>query len=373
MNLVNRKRLLNTFLNFAAIDSPSYSEREVCEKIISILEPLGFKISVDNAGERLGGNCGNIYAVLKGNDSKLEPLLFCAHMDTVQPCYFKHPVVDNDGKIHSDGTTIIGADDLSAVSEIAEAATVIYEKRMKHRTIELLFTVAEEAHCEGSNLFDFSQIKSKECYILDYDGKIGFAANAAPAKVGFTAEIIGKSAHAGFAPELGRNAIAAMSKAISQIKQGRISESATLNIGTISGGTATNIISDSCKISGEIRALSTDNSVELAKGLESSIRKVCEEFETQLVFDYTILYKAFEVKEEHPVVIRYQSAVKKLGIKTGLETTFGGSDNNVLFDNGITGIVMANGMHNCHSTDEYTTIDEMEKATEILLSLMTDD
>lgn len=371
--MVNKKRLTNTFLNFAIIDSPSFSEREVCEKIISILEPLGFKITVDDSGDKLGGNCGNIYAVLEGDDKSLDPLLFCAHMDTVQPCYFKHPIIDSDGTIHSDGSTIIGADDLSAVSEIIEAVTLIYEHRMKHRTIELLFTVAEEAHCEGSKLFDFSKIKSKECYVLDYDGQIGFAANAAPAKVGFTARIIGKSAHAGFEPERGINAIATMAKAISQVKQGRVSESATLNIGTIKGGSATNIISDSCEISGEIRALSTDNAVKIAKDLETQINKTCEEYKTQLVFEHNVLYKSFKVSPKHSVVQRYQKAVKSIGIKPELRTTFGGSDNNVMFDNGITGIVIASGMHNCHSTEEYTTVDEMEKVTEILLSLMTSD
>lgn len=370
--MVNKKRLMNTFLDLAIIDSPSYSEREVAEKIISVLEPIGFKCILDDAGEKLNGSCGNLYAVLEGDD-ELEPLMFSAHMDTVQPCYFKHTVVDEDGTIHSDGKTIVGADDMSGVAEILEAVSIVYENRMNHRTIELLFTIAEELHCEGSKLFDFSKIKSKECYVLDYDGEIGSAATAAPAKVGFTAEIIGKAAHAGFAPELGANAIAAMAQAIANTKQGRVSQTRTLNIGNISGGTVTNIVPDSCKISGEIRDISTQEAIDAAEKIKVEFEEVAISFGAKLNYEYDLQYSAYNVADSHSVVKRYKEACERSGLKFKTETTFGGSDNNVYVDNDITGIVVACGMHNCHSVEEYTSLDEMAKVTEILVSLMTNE
>lgn len=371
--MINKERILNTFLNFALIDAPSRSEREVAEKIISVLEPLGFKIIMDEAGKALGGNCGNLYAVLEGENSDLDPILFCAHMDTVLPCYFKHIITDDDGKVHSDGKTIVGADDVTAIVEILEALTVIYDNRLPHRTIELLFTVAEEKSCRGSRLFDFSQIQSDQCYVLDYDGAVGNCAFSAPAKLSFTAKIHGKSAHAGFSPEQGISAISVMAQAIMKIKQGRISKTATLNIGTITGGNSINVVPDYCAVTGEIREQTTDGAVKLADKLKTELEEICASLGAELEFNYELLYSSFKAPKAHSIITRYKNACRSLGIESKLEYTLGGSDCNIISDAGITGLVIANGMHNCHSTDEYTTVDEMTTVAEILVKLMTED
>ena len=60
-------------------------------------------------------------------------------------------------------------------------------------------------------------------------------------------------------------------------------------------------------------------------------------------------------------------------IKPECIDTFGGSDANRLNKNGIETIVLACGMENCHSTGEYTSIEELEKSTELTLRLMTAD
>ena len=64
---------------------------------------------------------------------------------------------------------------------------------------------------------------------------------------------------------------------------------------------------------------------------------------------------------------------EQLGIKPECIDTFGGSDANRLNKNGIETIVLACGMENCHSTGEYTSIEELEKSTELTLRLMTAD
>ena len=52
----------------------------------------------------------------------------------------------------------------------------------------------------------------------------------------------GRAAHSGMHPEDGRSAIAAAARAISEFRLGRVDEDSTANVGTISGGTATNIV-----------------------------------------------------------------------------------------------------------------------------------
>ncbi len=71
------------------------------------------------------------------------------------------------------------------------------------------------------------------------------------------------------------------------------------------------------------------------------------------------------------MVKRFERACRALGLPCSLSGTFGGSDNNVLAQHGISGIVLANAMYRCHSTEEYTTADELERIARLTLYLMT--
>ena len=53
-------------------------------------------------------------------------------------------------------------------------------------------------------------------------------------------------------------------------------------------------------------------------------------------------------------------------------TTYGGSDANRLNANGIETIVLACAMENSHSTEEYTTVSELERSARLTLRLMTE-
>src|SRR5204863_6972199 len=64
----------------------------------------------------------------------------------------------------------------------------------------------------------------------------------------------GRAAHSGMYPEEGRSAIAAAARAISDLRLGRIDEETTANVGTISGGTAGNIVPEWCTFLAEARA-----------------------------------------------------------------------------------------------------------------------
>ena len=59
----------------------------------------------------------------------------------------------------------------------------------------------------------------------------------------------GRAAHAAFSPEEGRHAIRAAAQAAAQIPCGRVGE-LTVNVGTIAGGTADNIVPDRCTVTG---------------------------------------------------------------------------------------------------------------------------
>jgi len=367
---IRQERLIQTFQQLVSIDSPSRHERRMADTLIPMLRDAGLTVTEDDAGARIGGDCGNLLATWPSDDG-LPPLLFCAHMDTVAPALGKRAVLDPDGTIHSAKDTVLGADDLSAVAAILEAVRVIHESGTRHRSVELLFSVSEEAYCAGVTAFDVSRIRSREAYILDYEGAPGTAAIAAPTILLFRAEISGKAAHAGFAPEAGINAIAAAARAVDRLRPGRISPDLTLNIGRIQGGLLTNIVPERCVVEGEIRA--SDHSAALAEQMlvEDTIASACAEFGATLQFTSRCPSVAYSTPADSPVVKRYFDVCRARSLQPKAVRTFGGSDNNILSQHGISGIVIASAMHACHSCGEYTTVGELVQLAGIVTDLMT--
>ena len=115
--MTNRDRLLILFEQLIAFDSPSYGEREICDFIKGRLADLGIAVCEDGTAKKIGGNCGNLYAYVDGA-LNLPPLLFCAHMDTVEPSRGKQMRIAADGTITSDGKTVLGADDCAGIAAI---------------------------------------------------------------------------------------------------------------------------------------------------------------------------------------------------------------------------------------------------------------
>ena len=125
--MIDRKRLAETFKFLVQIDSISKEESVIANEIKRILESLGAETFVDNAGDKIGGNSGNLIAKFKGN-TLAPPLLLNAHMDTVEPGRGITAVFEN-GKFTP----------LSSKSEITSNAWVIaatnqdLEKKVKER------------------------------------------------------------------------------------------------------------------------------------------------------------------------------------------------------------------------------------------------
>lgn len=369
---MNGKRLLDTFSELVSIYSPSLTERLVCDYLSSNLSMLGFSIYEDLVGEEIGGNSGNLYGFLPGDES-LEPLLFCAHMDTVEPANGKIAIFHDDGLITSNGETILGSDALSGISAIIEAITTIKEENINHRPIEVLFFIAEEIYGLGSKLFDYSKLKSKESYTLDLAGEVGLAAYKAPSLLTFDIMITGKSGHSNFKSNKIINAIIVAAQALVQIKTGKIDENSTCNIGLIQGGRAPNIVPDLCSIRGEIRSYSHKETFILLDEVIEIFSKTSEEYGAKIVAKHDLHIEAYETPLNHSVVKRFQNICEKLDIPCKLCATLGGSDNNNMEQQGINGLVLAAGMNSCHSCDEYTSISELEKITEIVIELMKGD
>jgi tripeptide aminopeptidase len=116
--MINRERLMDTFRFLVGIDSVSRQEGDIAQELKKMLDSMGAETVYDDAGKMTGSNTGNLIARFKGNIN-VPPLLLNAHMDTVEPGRGVVPVL-KDGVFTSDGTTILGADDKSAIAVLLE-------------------------------------------------------------------------------------------------------------------------------------------------------------------------------------------------------------------------------------------------------------
>ncbi|MDE6746331.1 MAG: M20/M25/M40 family metallo-hydrolase [Oscillospiraceae bacterium] len=367
--LVNRKRIENEFAELVSVDALSFGERHIADILTDKLKAIGFEVYEDSAGNAYGGNAGNIYGYLPGSANG-DPVLFSAHMDTVSPGIGKKTIFHDDGMITSEGDTVLGADDVSGLTEILEGIRCIKESGTAHRAVEVLFPIGEEVYLKGTDKFDFGKIKAKEAYVLDLSGDVGSAAVCAPSLISFQAEITGKAAHAGFAPENGVHAVSVMSKAISRLKQGHIDEETTFNIGTIGGGTATNIVPEKCVCTGEVRSFRHDKALAQIEEMEKIFSEEAECASAEFSIDVIVHMEAYRVPENAPVTKRFLKSCETLGFDGKLVSTFGGSDNHNFMKHGISGIVLSCGMYDVHSVHEYTKTEELIKGAELVAQLI---
>lgn len=369
---VNTERLVEEFKELVAIDSVSFHERRMADALKSKLLKLGFEVYEDDAAGVYGSEAGNVYGFLPGT---LEgpPLLLSAHMDTVEPGWGKRAVIHPDGRITSKGDTVLGSDDAAGIASILEAVRAVSESGQPHRGIEVLFPMAEEAYGKGSTVAEYERLRAKEAYTLDLSGPVGQATLQEPTFVSFSIEFVGKASHAGFAPEEGINAIAAAAAAITRIRQGRVGEETTVNIGKIEGGKATNIVPALVRMEGEIRSYVH----EAALAQMEQIRRICEDtavgFSAVVRVDSRLHMLAYRVEEKEPVVQRFRRVCETLGVECSLTRTLGGSDNNCFIRHGIRGVVLSCGMNQVHSTEEFSSVSELERCASIVAGLIVED
>ena len=365
-----RNELLEEFAGFTEIDSVSFGERRMADLLKEKLRALGFETEEDDAGSHYGGNAGNVYGFLKGSLSG-EPVLFFffrphgyGGAGNRKKSSFSGRWQDhirwNDGA----GCRRCGRS-YGDPGRHPPGAFI----RKPHLDIEVL------SHCGGSVYkgtrgFDFSKIRSKEAYVLDLSGPVGSAAVQAPSLISFVLTIHGKAAHAGFEPEKGIHAVTAAALAIARLPQGHVEEDTTLNIGLIRGGTATNIVPESCIVEGEIRSYSHEKALSYMEAVRRVFREEAEKSGGSLEDEVSINLVAYHTGEEEASVKNFRRAAKKLGLSGELTETFGGSDCNTFAEHGIRGIVLSCGMYQPHSTREYTTVEDLEKGAALVEELI---
>ncbi len=197
--------------------------------------------------------------------------MLCAHLDTVPLAAAVEPVLVEGGWENAN-EGILGADNKAAVAVLLALARRVVSVGSE-LDIELLFTVGEEIALAGAREFDASALQSDFGYVFDHASPIGEVIMDSPCHFRIRADFLGAAAHAGIRPEQGRSAILAAARALASLRHGRLEGEGTVNIGTISGGSAINVVAERCSVTAEVRGIDDEHGEAIVEEIVDRIQR----------------------------------------------------------------------------------------------------
>lgn len=369
---MNEQRLLDTFLDLVRLPCPSGREARAAAYCKDALEDCGCTVTIDDAGDKIGSDTGNLYAELAGTVNGT--IILTAHLDCVQPCEGVNPQIV-DGVIYSDGTTVLGGDDKVGVAAIIEAVRTLVEEGGAYPTVKVIFSVQEETGCRGAANFSAAHFETGEpCFVFDDAGDVGGACLAAPYHYTFRAQFTGKASHAGVAPQEGISAIEAASLAVETMRRagvlGAVGEYCASNIGTISGGSANNVVAPSCEVTGECRAVDAADVERVRAAMDDAMRGAAAQLGAQVDVEWELEYPGFKIAEDAPIVQMFCRAARAAGFKPRTFMSTGGTDANQYVKLGVDPLVVSTGMTKFHSVDECLKVADLENTARLACALV---
>jgi tripeptide aminopeptidase len=297
-------------------------------------------------------------------------LLLCAHLDTVPLAAQVEPVL-LEGVWENANEGILGADNKAAVAVLLALA------RHAHREgapvdLELLFTVGEETALAGARAFDASRLRSEFGYVFDHASPIGDVIVDSPSHFRVEASFRGAAAHAGIRPEDGRSAILAAARAIDSMPLGRLDGETTVNVGTISGGTAMNVVPERCELLAEVRSLRDERAEAVVAEVVDRIHQAANRPDCDCDVDVGVqrTFSGYRLSASAPPVRVAEAALRACGHEPVRIASGGGSDANALLAQGFQTVNLANGTERNHEPGERVSVSALEGMLDVALALL---
>lgn len=385
--MANKDKALTHLLDLLAVEGLTGREGRVVEAITKKLLAAGCRkawIKTDDAHKRLGEGfeVGNLIVKLPGT-VKAPRIMFSAHMDTVPLCKGAIPLVKGN-RVVSKGKTGLGGDDRSGCAAMVTMVETLLKNKLPHPPITLLFPIAEENGLHGSRMVRFKDLGNPAMgFNLDGQEPNEIVIGAMGA-VRWTAEITGRSTHAGLEPHKGISAGLIAAKAMASIAEqgyfGRIvkgNRTGTSNLGSMVGGEANNQVMDRVVLTGECRSHNPAFLEQIVKvyktSFELAAKSVINDAGKCGTVEFTAIsdYRAFRLKKSEPCVKMASKAVEAIGLKPNPLIMDAGLDANNFNEKGLPTVTLGTGSHNFHTIDEYVGIREYLAVCEVLLNIAT--
>jgi acetylornithine deacetylase len=232
------------------VDIPSVSgeEREVALFLEKDLAARGFRVELQ---EVVDGRL-NVYA---RTGEELPRIVFCTHLDTVPPFY---PSSEDEEYVYGRGS----CDAKGILAAMVLAAVELRKKGVDD--LGLLFVVGEEVDSVGA--LAANRLESRSAFVVVGEPTENRMANGHKGGFKFRLVARGKACHSAY-PHLGESAIERLLDALAEIRVEEFGRSdvlgeATVNVGTIGGGLAANVLAPEAEAQVFIRVVGTARAVQ---------------------------------------------------------------------------------------------------------------
>ncbi|PWB77715.1 MAG: peptidase T [Holophagae bacterium] len=412
MHATDRRQLLERFLRYVAVDTQSDDASTTSpstEKQKDLARMLAEELRALGCADATMNEWGYVLASVPANLPAGHPAAgsvpaigLIAHMDT----YFATPgggvkprVIESyDGSditlgpgqvldvtsnpnlarcvgqtlIHTDGTTLLGADDKAGVAEIMTLVAWLRDHpEFLHGSIRVAFTTDEEVG-RGTEHFDVAAFGADYAYTLDGSdlGEIEDETFCADTAV---VTITGHDVHPGYAKDKLVNAVRVASAIVGGLDTSHLPETTEgrqpyLHPYTIAGNVS----------AVELKLLVRAFTVEELAARENHLREVIAGVSTHfpaakidLAIQESYRNMAYKIREDVKVLEYALEAVQRIGVEPKRQAIRGGTDGARLSFMGLLTPNIWAGGQSFHSVREWVSLEWMAKAVEATLETLT--
>lgn len=274
--------------------------------------------------------------------------------------------------IVTDGSTLLGADDKAGIAEILTACETLMRDKIPHCALAVCFCPDEEVG-HGAALLDLPGFGADFAYTLDGDAvnELNYETfNAAAARW----EISGVNVHPGSAKDIMVNAcLVAM-----EINALLPAEEIPARTEGYEGFFHLTDMSGSCE-KAELKYIIRDHDEAKYRARQQRMRQIEEEINARygrgtakLTITEQYRNMACVLQEKMDIVRRAERAMAKAGLQADIRPVRGGTDGAQLSLRGLPCPNLGTGGYGFHGPYEHISIQDMAKATEIIINLATE-
>jgi len=354
-------------LTDAVIDQYGYVTATVPPTSRKVVPAIGFIAHVDTSPELTGANVRPI--VHRGYDGR--DLVLPDDPTAVLRTADCPPLAERlgDDIVTASGATLLGADNKAGVAEIVTAAEhLMAHPEIPHGPIRIAFTPDEEIG-RGTQHFDVEAFGATFAYTMDGSARGELESESFSADA-MTLTFVGFNTHPGYAKDRLINAIKVASDFITRLPR----EMSPEGTDGYDGFVHPYVLQGGCERA-SVRLIVRDFKTAALKEKEELLERLALEATSRYGARVEVLieeqYRNMrEVLDRHPHVVEYaREAIRRAGMNVRERPIRGGTDGSKLSFMGLPTPNIFAGEHNFHSRLEWVSVQDMEKAVDVIVNL----
>jgi acetylornithine deacetylase/succinyl-diaminopimelate desuccinylase-like protein len=344
---------------------PHAGEKRVADFLATVAARAGLEVEL----QRVLPERSNLIARLLPKNKIKQTILLAPHLDTVGAdgtCFIPQR---KNGHLHGRGA----CDTKGSIAAMLSALCELAESKSRPHETEIIFAgLIDEEHAQAGSRALAKNFKA-DLAIVGEPTKLQVV-TAHKGSLWLELETRGKAAH-GATPQFGKNAIHEMARIVDLLETDYATQlrkrkhpllgAATVNVGTISGGTQPNIVPDICKISIDRRTLPGETDANVRNEIAALLR--AESLSAKISSAKLAPALPLETNLKLPLVQKFMKCVgqsKPLGVHFFC-------DGAILSAGGIPSIVFGPGdIAQAHTADEWISLAELERGKNLLLRFL---